>query len=645
MHKIIRRLIEAHELNIIRRSGLFDKNWYLRNNHDVVQANIDPALHYLYYGGIEGRDPGPNFSGQWYLETYEDVKNAKLNPLVHYLNYGKKEGRVIQPKNNGIPNHLYQCSVCGESINEFLPLSVFYLENMKKYGYPYTTADAETINEEQYACPHCGATDRDRLFACYLERRLPRSDDENQVMLLDIAPSVPLSSLIKKFKKVTHHTADLQIKNVDFTVDISNMPEVVSNSYDVLICSHVLEHVNDDKKALSELFRVLKPGGWGLILVPIILTIDQIDEDPQVTDVAERWRRFGQYDHVRLYSKTGFIKRVEGAGFRLRQLGIDYFGEVDFRQYGITKKSVLYIAEKPNKEFHRQKDEKRNSNALNDDLPLLTVIIFTYNQEDCISQAVESVLEQETTYPFEIWLCDDCSTDNTAIICDDYAKRHPDIIKLFAQPANTTSDPNKIPHNEIAIKKVKTKYFCVLDGDDYWCDKNKIQIALDVLENDPEYVTFAHDTAYNDTVNKTKKSLVHEIHRVEIQNPVIFENAPYLHTSSRIHRNVIKFTENRNVNGDIFLLYMYLDKGPLYYYDKIMSVYNISGKGVWSGLSDSAKKKALAISQYKLNEYFDYRYDIFFTRRVEKVKVLDFLKRILGKKLGWKFWCLLFYGQ
>jgi len=97
MRKIIRLLKETQELNIIRRSGLFDKNWYVQNNHDVVQANINPALHYLYYGGMEGRDPGPNFSSTWYLETYEDVRKAGINPLVHFLRHGRAEGRRICP--------------------------------------------------------------------------------------------------------------------------------------------------------------------------------------------------------------------------------------------------------------------------------------------------------------------------------------------------------------------------------------------------------------------------------------------------------------------------------------------------------------------------------------------------------------------
>ena len=333
-------------LYLIATSGFFDKVWYLANNTDVANGKINPYLHYLNYGGFEGRDPGPNFNSRGYLETYQDVKEAGINPLIHYLRYGRKEGRLTQFPPDDTIGFPYRCPACGKKVRDFLPLSDFFMGNAKKYGYPYTTDDAETMNAEHYSCPHCGASDRDRLYACYLEKKMSQQRFDDNLLLLDIAPSPPLSIFITRFEKIVHKTADLLVEGVDMSIDITNMPEVASNSFDILICSHVLEHVEDDKKALSELYRVLKPGGWGIIMVPIILTIDQIDEDPAVTDVAERWRRFGQYDHVRLYSKAGFIKRVEAAGFLLKQLGVDYFGEDDFERYGITKVSVLYIVEK-----------------------------------------------------------------------------------------------------------------------------------------------------------------------------------------------------------------------------------------------------------------------------------------------------------
>ena len=87
------------DLALIRSSGLFDEDWYLTNNPDVAQTKIDPALHYLRYGGFEGRDPGPNFSSSLYFSVYSDVKKVRINPLIHFIKFGQKEGR------SGIPTH------------------------------------------------------------------------------------------------------------------------------------------------------------------------------------------------------------------------------------------------------------------------------------------------------------------------------------------------------------------------------------------------------------------------------------------------------------------------------------------------------------------------------------------------------------
>jgi|GEM_PF-492321 len=91
-------LTHNKELFLIRDSGFFNREWYYERNPDLFFANVDPLVHYLRYGGFEGRDPGPGFSSAWYLEMYEDVKNSKINPLIHYLKYGKFEGR--RPKKN-----------------------------------------------------------------------------------------------------------------------------------------------------------------------------------------------------------------------------------------------------------------------------------------------------------------------------------------------------------------------------------------------------------------------------------------------------------------------------------------------------------------------------------------------------------------
>ncbi|MBL0268171.1 MAG: hypothetical protein IPP99_05810 [Chitinophagaceae bacterium] len=95
--KLIKYPQLLHGFLLLRMSDLFDKNWYLANNPDVAQAKVNPWLHYLRYGGFEGRDPGPNFCSGWYLDTYKDVKEARINPLIHYSRYGRAERRMAQP--------------------------------------------------------------------------------------------------------------------------------------------------------------------------------------------------------------------------------------------------------------------------------------------------------------------------------------------------------------------------------------------------------------------------------------------------------------------------------------------------------------------------------------------------------------------
>jgi len=85
---------------LLLSSGLFNRDWYLANNPDVANAKVNPFIHYLRYGGFEGRDPGPEFSSAWYLSKYDDVKQEGINPLIHYLKYGKKEGRKTYSQNS-----------------------------------------------------------------------------------------------------------------------------------------------------------------------------------------------------------------------------------------------------------------------------------------------------------------------------------------------------------------------------------------------------------------------------------------------------------------------------------------------------------------------------------------------------------------
>jgi SAM-dependent methyltransferase len=245
----------------------------------------------------------------------------------------------------------YYCPVCESRIRRFDPIPAFYSAQPREYGFPYSAEEAETCNWENYSCPFCEANDRDRLSALYLRESIPNHKSLGLTSIVDFAPSAPLSRCVRKLiertgANISYRTADYFADGIDDRIDIMDMRIYADQQFDCFICSHVLEHVADDRKALRELHRILKPTGKGILLVPIVLTISEIDEDPNLTDESERWRRFGQYDHVRLYSRTGFLDRVREAGFSVDEYNVNYFGDGVFRRNGITLTSVLYVVGK-----------------------------------------------------------------------------------------------------------------------------------------------------------------------------------------------------------------------------------------------------------------------------------------------------------
>lgn len=139
---------------------------------------------------------------------------------------------------------------------------------------------------------------------------------------------------------------DLMRDDVDDRLDITDMHIYTEGQFDFIICSHVLEHIPDDIAAMKELYRVLKKGGKGIVMVPINMQLESTMEDPACTDEALRWKYFFQDDHVRMYSKKDFISRLSAVGFTVEQLGIDYFSKEVFEKNAIWPTSVLYVVGK-----------------------------------------------------------------------------------------------------------------------------------------------------------------------------------------------------------------------------------------------------------------------------------------------------------
>jgi SAM-dependent methyltransferase len=245
----------------------------------------------------------------------------------------------------------YKCPLCLHPALKYLPLPSKYINDYKKSGGKLDPKEAETLNIKNYQCPTCLGSDRDRLIYLYLQKLFKSYDNSKRLNILDFAPCPPLTKRIKtnldSFNKTyNYRTADLYEPNVDDKVDIMDMSIYKEDSFDIIICSHVLEHVRDDTKGMHEIKRILNSYGKAILLVPINLNQENTDEDPNLSDDQEKIRRFGQANHVRQYSKSGFVARLNKVGFSVQEVGIKQLGKQNLKKNALTKSSCLYVCSK-----------------------------------------------------------------------------------------------------------------------------------------------------------------------------------------------------------------------------------------------------------------------------------------------------------
>lgn len=192
-----------------------------------------------------------------------------------------------------------ECPLCGSRRRKFMP-----------YGYVTSREDA--------LCPRCLALERHRMIWLWITRHTDLL--ERRPRLLHIAPEVSLMRHLKPLygNSGNYITADLESPLADLHFDVQQIP-LSDGSVEVVICNHLLEHVEDDRVALRELHRILCHGGWGILLVPEDRRRATTFEDDSVTDREERTRLFGQYDHRRVYGRD-YDDRLRSAGFRVERI-------------------------------------------------------------------------------------------------------------------------------------------------------------------------------------------------------------------------------------------------------------------------------------------------------------------------------------
>jgi SAM-dependent methyltransferase len=179
-------------------------------------------------------------------------------------------------------------------------------------------------------CVYCGALERHRLLWLFFQRR---EDMLAGRRFLHVAPERCLEPRLRQRVGPGYLTADLNDPAADVRMDVTQI-QYPDASFDAIYCSHVLEHLPDDRRALREFHRVLSPDGWAIILVPI--TVARTIEDPKEFEPQQRLRRFGQDDHFRRYGPD-FVDRLKKEGFRVEVVRVaDLLNDTEATRLGLT---------------------------------------------------------------------------------------------------------------------------------------------------------------------------------------------------------------------------------------------------------------------------------------------------------------------
>jgi SAM-dependent methyltransferase len=217
------------------------------------------------------------------------------------------------------------CPICERGFDSFEPVG------------PRTSA----------SCPGCGSRERHRaLWLLFAERpdllSRPRS-------LLHFAPEPFLAERLSSKLDLKYVTADLDPRRGHLPLDVTDVA-LPDDTFDAILCLHVLEHVVEDRRAMRELHRILRPGGWLIVMVPLDLTRSETYEDPSITEPEDRLRAFRQFDHVRLYSPD-IAGRLGDVGFDVEEVRVaERLGQEAARRHALLQSDYVFVCHKRGKE-------------------------------------------------------------------------------------------------------------------------------------------------------------------------------------------------------------------------------------------------------------------------------------------------------
>lgn len=252
-------------------------------------------------------------------KAFKLLLNTVPRPLLIRLSYVVKPFFLLTLKGTK-----YTDPIDGRSFSRFLP-----------YGYEN--------QRENVLSPSTLSLERHRLLWLYLKEHTTFFTAQHKV--LHFAPEQAFYSRFRKLKNLDYTTTDLNSPLADVKADICNLP-FEDNSFDFILCNHVLEHIPDDQKAMKELYRILEPGGTAILQIPQDLNREKTFEDDSITDPKERAKIFGQYDHVRVYGRD-FFDKLRKVGFQVEEADLtSQITPALVDKYRLAKGEIIPVARK-----------------------------------------------------------------------------------------------------------------------------------------------------------------------------------------------------------------------------------------------------------------------------------------------------------
>lgn len=253
------------------------------------------------------------------MKIFKVVLNTIPRPVLIKLSYLARPFLEFSLK-----GEKYEDPIDGKKFKKFLP-----------YGYEN--------QRENVLSPSTLSLERHRLLWLYLKNETNFFTEELKV--LHFAPEQAFYKRFRKLRNLDYTTTDLNSPLADIKADICDLP-FEDNTYDFILCNHVLEHIPDDTKAMKELYRILKPGGTAILQIPQDLNRDNTFEDNSITSRRERAKIFGQYDHVRVYGRDYFDK-LRSVGFKVRE--VDYTSQMkasEIERYRLSRGEIIPVCTK-----------------------------------------------------------------------------------------------------------------------------------------------------------------------------------------------------------------------------------------------------------------------------------------------------------